>query len=188
MPKQRITKEMVIEAAFELAREGGMENVMVKNIAERLGCSVQPVYCYCSNMEGLKREVIDYTGAYLRRYVKERMDKDSLFQSVGIAHADFARSEPHLYRLYFLRERSGIHSFDDLYEKETDPQIAKSISRELGIPLTKARELHLNMLIYNTGMSFILSVLGSDTEPEQVARFLTQAKSAFTEFIVDKHD
>ena len=39
MPKQRITKEMVINTAFELARTGGMEQVLVKTIAEKLGCS-----------------------------------------------------------------------------------------------------------------------------------------------------
>ena len=49
MPKQRITKEMVVEAAFEIARKEGAEKVIVKNIAERLGCSVQPIYSYCSN-------------------------------------------------------------------------------------------------------------------------------------------
>lgn len=37
MPKQRITKEMVVNAAFEIARNSGMEQVMVKNIAEKLG-------------------------------------------------------------------------------------------------------------------------------------------------------
>ena len=30
MPKQRITKEMVVKAAFEIARNSGMEQVMVK--------------------------------------------------------------------------------------------------------------------------------------------------------------
>ena len=44
MPKQRITKEMVVDAAFEIARNDGMEQVMVKNIAEKIGCSVQPIY------------------------------------------------------------------------------------------------------------------------------------------------
>ena len=34
MPKQRITKEMVVNAAFEIARNDGMEQVMVKTIAE----------------------------------------------------------------------------------------------------------------------------------------------------------
>ena len=62
MPRQRITKEMVVEAAFSLAREGGMEKVLVKNIAERIGCSVQPVYCYCRNMDGLRADVVEYSG------------------------------------------------------------------------------------------------------------------------------
>ena len=57
MPKQRITKEMVVSAAFEIARSGGMEQVLVKNIADRLGCSVQPIYSYCRNMEGLRQDV-----------------------------------------------------------------------------------------------------------------------------------
>ena len=46
MPKQRITKEMVVEAAFTLARDGGMQEVTVKAIAEKIGCSVQPIYSY----------------------------------------------------------------------------------------------------------------------------------------------
>ena len=32
MPKQRITKEMVVEAAFEIAREQGMEQVVESKI------------------------------------------------------------------------------------------------------------------------------------------------------------
>ena len=46
MPKQRIDREAVIGAAFEIARSGGMEQVLVKNIAARIGCSVQPMYSY----------------------------------------------------------------------------------------------------------------------------------------------
>lgn len=64
MPKQRITKEMVVEAAFEIARKEGAEKVIVKNIAERLGCSVQPIYSYCSNMEGLREELVERTRAH----------------------------------------------------------------------------------------------------------------------------
>lgn len=50
MPKQRITKEMVVNAAFEIARKSGMEQVMVKNIADKIGCSVQPIYSYCKKI------------------------------------------------------------------------------------------------------------------------------------------
>lgn len=53
MPKQKITKEIVVNTAFEIARNSGMEQVLVKNIADKIGCSVQPIYSYCKNMEGL---------------------------------------------------------------------------------------------------------------------------------------
>ena len=58
MPKQRITKEMVVNAAFEIAENGGMEQVTVKSIADKIGCSVQPSYSYCKNMDGLRQDVI----------------------------------------------------------------------------------------------------------------------------------
>ncbi|RGU92857.1 TetR/AcrR family transcriptional regulator [Clostridium sp. AF15-17LB] len=184
MPRQRLTKDMVVKAAFDLAREGGLENVTVKGISQKLDCSVQPVYCYCRNMSGLKQDVIDYTGSYLQSFINERLDVNDMFQSMGMAHAQFAKAEPHLYRLYFLRKRDDVHSFEDIYKKETDPQIAEFIARQLGITIEKARQLHLNMLIYNTGISFILTALGSDTDIGRVHDLLTQAKDIFTHSII----
>lgn len=46
MPKQRITKEMVVEAAFEIVKTGGMKQITVKTIEEKIGCLVQPIYSY----------------------------------------------------------------------------------------------------------------------------------------------
>ena len=65
MPKQKITREMILDAAFALAREGGMERVLVKEIAAQLGCSVQPIYFYFQNMEQLKSEIIQLAGTFL---------------------------------------------------------------------------------------------------------------------------
>ena len=65
MPKQRITKEMVVDTAFEIARNSGMEQVMVKNIADKIGCSVQPIYSYCKNMDGLKQDVIEQVNRFI---------------------------------------------------------------------------------------------------------------------------
>ena len=65
MPKQRITKEIVVNAAFEIARNSGMEQVMVKNIADKIGCSVQPIYSYCKNMDGLRQDVVKQINCYI---------------------------------------------------------------------------------------------------------------------------
>lgn len=93
MPKQRITKEMVVEAAFEIARKEGAEKVIVKNIAERLGCSVQPIYSYCSNMEGLREELVERTRAFMKDYIASRLERTNYFWSMGQAQIHFAKED-----------------------------------------------------------------------------------------------
>lgn len=179
MPKQRITKEMVVEAAFNLAREGGIENVLVKNIAERLGCSVQPVYCYCRNMEELKKEVAAYTGRFMKQYLEDRVDTDDFFRSLGRIYAAFAREEPHLYRLYFLRKRENVNSLEDIFSQEANPATAGYIMKQLGVTRKQAEALYKNMIIFNTGLSFILSSLGEKADIDEIDRLTQGAYNAF---------
>lgn len=161
MPKQRITKEMVVSAAFEIARDGGMEQVMVKSIADRLGCSVQPIYSYCKNMEGLRQEVIGEVNRFIREFVGARMDKNDLFRSTGRAYIQLAKEEPHLFGIFILHRRKGIASLDDLYRSQANPHTAEFIAKTLHISTEQAKQLHLNMLIYTIGIGTIFSV----TEP-----------------------
>ena len=42
-PKTRITKDMVITAAVEIARKSGYENINARTVSEQLHCSTQPV-------------------------------------------------------------------------------------------------------------------------------------------------
>ena len=42
-PKPKITREMVIDAAFEVARETGAENINARTVSKKLNCSTQPV-------------------------------------------------------------------------------------------------------------------------------------------------
>lgn len=158
MPKQRITREMVVNTAFELARAGGMEHVLVKTIAEQLGCSVQPIYSYCKNMDELRRDIERKAKDFIQDYLAARIDKEDLFRSTGQAYIQIAGKEPHLFRLFILQQREGISSLKELYQAETNPEIAPAIARKYGITLAEARQLHLNMLIYTIGLGTIFSV------------------------------
>lgn len=155
MPKQRITKEMVVDAAFEIARSEGMEQVLVKNIARRLGCSVQPIYSYCKNMEGLREDVTAKAMEFVRDYTTSRIDPADLFASTGRAYVQLAKEEPNVFQLFILHQRTGISSMKDLYEKETNPKAAVFIAEQLGISREEAVQLHLHMLIYTMGIGTV---------------------------------
>ena len=180
MPKQKITKEMVVDAAFSLARTGGMEQVLVKNIAGALGCSVQPIYSYCSSMEGLRQEVYARVNAFVREFVAQKVDEADRFAGTGRAYVQLAQQEPQLFKLFVLQKRSGISSLADLYAAEADPTMAQAIAEELQISQDKARQLHLNLLIYTIGIGTIFSVTTPGIPAEEI---FSQQKRAYEAFL-----
>ena len=168
MPRQRITKEMVVNAAFEIARNNGMEQVMVKNIAEKIGCSVQPIYSYCKNMEGLRKDVCEQVRSFVQEYIVTRIDNKKMFRSIGQAYVQMAKEEPHLFKIFTLQEREGVASLNDLYQMEASPHIAKHIATQLNISIPQAKQLHLNMLIYTIGISTIFTVTTPGISTEEI--------------------
>lgn len=180
MPKQKITKEMVVDAAFSLARTGGMDQVLVKNIANELGCSVQPIYSYCSSMEGLRQEVYARVNAFVREFVATRVNPAERFASTGRAYVQLAQQEPQLFKLFVLQKRPGISSLEELYASEADSSMAQTIAEELDISLDKARQLHLNLLIYTIGIGTVFSVTTPGIPAEEI---FSQQKGAYEAFL-----
>ncbi len=179
MPKQRITKEMVVDAAFSIARSGGMEQVLVKNIADRLGCSVQPIYSYCKNMDGLRQDVAERVRLFIQDYAAARIDRNDLFRSTGAAYIQLAREEPHLFRIFILHQRRNIASLEDLYQAEANPHTAEFIAENLNIGIPQAKQLHLNMLIYTIGIGTIFSVTTPGIPIEEIFAQQESACEAF---------
>lgn len=179
MPKQRITKEMIIDAAFEIARNSGMEQVMVKNIADRLGCSVQPIYSYCKNMEGLRQEVSARVCQFIEEYAAAHVDLDDLFRSTGKAYLQLSKEEPYLFKIFILHQRTGISSLDEFYQSQASADTAGFIARDLGISVSQAKRLHLNMLVYTIGLGAIFSVTTPGISAEEIFAQQEVAYEAF---------
>lgn len=188
MPKQKITKKMVVDAAFEIAKDRGMEDMLVKNIAGKIGCSVQPIYSYCENMERLKLDVIERTKEFIQSFLVAHIDKDDLFRSTGNAYIQLAKEEPHLFKIFILHERKGISSLEDLYQSETNPEIAEFIAKNLHISISKAKQLHLNMLIYTIGIGTIFSMTTPGISTNEIFAQQNIAYEAFIQQILKKEE
>ncbi len=185
MPKQRLTKEMVVDAAFEIARREGIEKATVKTIAEKLGCSVQPIYSYCRNMDGLRKDVAEKARGFVLEYVRNAIDKNDLFRSTGRAYVKLAKEEPSLFRLYLFQERKNIASLDDLYRTEANSAVARLLAEQFGIPVSAAKGLHLHMLIYTIGIGTIFSVTAASMSEEEIFCQQEQAYQAFLKYVLE---
>lgn len=55
-PKPKITKQMILDASFAIAREQGYELINARTIAEKLNCSTQPVMYNFKTIEEIREE------------------------------------------------------------------------------------------------------------------------------------
>ena len=56
-PKNKFTKEEMVEAALRVVRAKGIGGLTAKTLADELGTSTQPVFTAFKSMDGVKQEV-----------------------------------------------------------------------------------------------------------------------------------
>ena len=52
-PKAKVTRDMILEAAFALVRQEGHSALNARALARKLGCSTQPILYNFATMEAL---------------------------------------------------------------------------------------------------------------------------------------
>jgi hypothetical protein len=61
-------------------------------------------------------------------------------------------------RIFVLQKRANVSSLEELYQLETNPQVAQRIAADLNISIETAKQLHMHMLIYTIGIGTIFAV------------------------------
>lgn len=179
MPKQRITKELISDIAFNLVRARGYEQLVVKNIADEIGCSVQPIYSYFGNMEELRKAVLDAAMKFYSEFIYSRVDQDCILESMARANVAFAKYETNLFKLLFLQKLNGLNSFNDIYEWMGDKQATKQLAEKLLLSEEKVSEIYVMLIIFTHGVATMIATGGADISDDESAAMLEKAYKAF---------
>ena len=100
--KAKVSKEMIVDAAFEIARKEGMENINARTVSEKLNCSTQPVMYHFATIEELKKAVYAKADCYHSEYLMKIKDpQKGTMLGIGLNYIRFAIEEPHLFRFLF---------------------------------------------------------------------------------------
>ena len=153
MPEQKVGRETVLDAALGLLRERGETALSARTVAERAGCSVQPIYSLFGDMRGLVRALYDHARAWVAAYNREHVDDGrNAFEANGLSHLRLARTERHLFQFLYLSPHMEATSFAEVYESVAVDGVQQCIE-ELGhLSPAAARALYLHMIVYTHGM------------------------------------
>ena len=170
-PRLKVTRDDVVSAALDIVRENGENALNARAIASRLNCSTQPIFSNFVSMEELDRAVIE--AAYERYWLfleeEVKSDKYPKYKAFGMAYIRFAREERELFRLLFMRDRTG----EDTSPSADFEEAVRMIMSSNGTTKEKASLIHLELWTCVHGIAVMMATSFLSLEWELVEGMLT---------------
>ncbi len=173
-PKVKITKEEIINAAVDIVRNSGAQSLNARTVASVLQCSTQPVFSNFATMEELCLAVTERADAMCEAYMRREAQRGEfpVYKATGMAYIRFAKEEKELFKLLYMRDRSG----------ETIPegagltdQMECVVRDSTGLSDDEAKLFHLEMWAYVHGIAVMLATGFLDLEWELISNMLTDS-------------
>ncbi|MGN7381368.1 MULTISPECIES: TetR/AcrR family transcriptional regulator [unclassified Paenibacillus] len=173
-PKKKFSRQDIIDAAFEIARDEGLDGITIRKVAQRLGSSIAPIYVNFSEVEELTEAVVQKALDVSRQLIMERQT-ELRFRDIGMASLQFAKEYSLLYRDLVMKNNSHM-KYNDVAVREvvelmkTDPDLGGFSTEEL-------KGILLKMQIFQTGLSVMVAngLLPADFDDDRIMEMLDSA-------------
>lgn len=177
--KETITKDEILNAAFQMTRQDGFSQVSARTLAAKAGCSTQPIFRVYKNMEELGADLygkaIEFFHEYYDSFPKT---SDTPFVNMGLAYIRFAQEEQQLFKLLFMEENRHGKSLYDLLNGEKG-SVVKEINSAKVYGCKDPGGMFMRMWIFIHG-SACMSLTGDyDLQEADTVKLLEESYKAF---------
>ncbi len=167
-PKARITREMIIDAGFEIIRERGIEHLNARTLSERLGCSTQPVLYHFQKIEDIKRAIYRKADAYHSEYITTIQGYDPM-KEIGLQYVRFAVSEKNLFRFLFQSNEFSGKDMGELIDAEALSALLGVLAQEADVNPEQAKTLFRSLFLCAHGYASMLANNAMKYEEETIS-------------------
>ena len=175
-PKARITANMIIEAAFAIVRESGAESLNARTIAEKLGCSTQPVLYQFATVEDVRRATSTYADDFHSQSILQGLEESPMpLLTLGQNYIRFAAQEQHLFRFLFQSAGLGSGNLLTLMEDPALAPILGIIQQSMDITPEDAKRIFTHLFLVVHGYASLLANNPIPYDENEVSTLLDSA-------------
>lgn len=174
-PKQRITKETLLDHAFQITESHGIAAVTSRSVAKAAGCSIQPVFSQFPTMEELRRATFDYACNKFMQEVLSFENQPDFFEKVVFWTVDLARSRPHLYRLLYLS--GGFHEetfIESMMTYESNQKMIAKMTELYGLDAEICKDILMRSCLFLMGIGTMICENHFSYTDEEISKMMRQ--------------
>ena len=177
--KEVISKEDLLNAAFNMTREQGVEEVTARKLASFAGCSTQPIFRNFENMSDCIAQAYEKALLYFDEFY-ESFDKSSPipFVNLGLCYISFAQKESNLFSFLFVKKIDNNYNlYSKLNGRTGAVKKEMNKAKEEGVRNPEMIFMKMWMLIHGAACMSITN--DYDLSPAETRIHLEEAYKAF---------
>ena len=156
--KIKISKDMILEAAFEIVRKDGIEKLSNRELANKLKCSIRPIYYQFENVEEMQKELYKKIEKYFYNFLMDNVVEGvPKYKQIGINYIKFAKKEKKLFQILFVGELGLTPSEFVSKEGEDYEEIEKLIKISTNLNGNDIKDFHTKMWIFCHGLATLVA-------------------------------
>ena len=156
--KIKISKDLILDAAFEIVRKNGMEKLSNRELANKLNCSIRPIYYQFENVEEMQKELYLKIEQYFYKFILDNMvETIPKYKQVGINYIKFAKKEKKLFQTLFMTNVGLTPDAFVLKAGEEYKEIEKLIKISANIKEEDIKDFHTKMWIFCHGIATLVA-------------------------------
>lgn len=171
-PRVKVTKEEIINAAVEIVRIGGADAINARTIATTLNCSTQPIFSNFATMDELRMSVVEKADQLCGEYMQKEIVSGTYpdYKASGMAYIRFAKDERELFKLLYMRDRSGEVIPEGV---GITKEIELMVHNNTGLNGENVKLFHLEMWAYVHGIATMFATGFLDLDWDLVSKMIT---------------
>ena len=174
-PKAKITKDMITNAAVEVAKQSGFENINARTVSKQLHCSTQPVMYHFTTIDSLKRAAYEQADQLHSEYMMNIPQEQDPVLGIGLNYIRFAVEEPQLFRFLFQSGYAKENSLLEMIDSEELVPILAAMQEGAGLNMEKTKQVFLTVALFAHGYASIIANNNLEYDEELIAKHLERA-------------
>jgi len=171
----RITKEMILNAAFDITRNEGIEKLSNREIAKKMNCSIRPIYYQFKNSEELYKELYNKINSYFYDFImKNIVDDIPHYKQIGINYIKFAQEETNLFKVLFMSPARNLPNTFVETDKTGFAGVVAAIKLSTHLSDKDIKSFHTKMWIFVHGIATLTVSKSVKFTEEQIRDLLSQ--------------
>lgn len=178
-PKPKFTKEELVQAALELTREGGLDQVVARTLGKKLNTSPSTIFTHFDSVEEIRQAVMDAARKLYNGYVEEGLNMVPPMKGFGVQYIRFAMEEPNLYSVLFMKKRDDFKYVDFIINEGHYERIIAAAEKDFMLNRKQAEFLYHNMWAYAHGLAVMSATGVCNFSLEEISQMLGMACRSF---------